>query len=108
MDTNVVSADLQQLFGVNRTTLNDLATEGQHRRRRKHHVDAAFASRAKAWGLPLVHIDMKMAFVGFIGTRPKHGAEGFARLVVHKLQKFSFAVGPKQELLMAALGTRRT
>lgn len=44
--------------------------------------------------LPLFHIEMKMTLVSFIGIRPKHRAEGFARLIVHKLQKIPFAIAP--------------
>jgi hypothetical protein len=43
-------------------------------------VPSAFGLLAKTCALPLFHIEMKM-IVGFIGIRPKHRAEGFARLI---------------------------
>jgi hypothetical protein len=52
-------------------------------------VPSAFGLLAKTCALPLFHIEMKMTLVGFIGIRPKHRAEGFARLIVDKLQTYA-------------------
>src|SRR6266581_2755627 len=47
----------------------------------------AFGLLAKTCAPPLFHMDMKMVLVSFIGIGPKYRAEGFARLIVDKLQK---------------------
>ena len=54
----------------------------------------AFGLLAKTCAPPLFHVEMEMILVGFIGTRAKHRAEGFAGFIVHGIEKIPLTIDP--------------
>ena len=50
------------------------------------------ASLTEAPAPSLLHIDVKMALVGFIGTRSEHRAEDAAGVVAHRFQERSLVI----------------
>jgi hypothetical protein len=50
------------------------------------------ASLTEAPAPSLLHIEVKMALVGFISARPQHRAKDAASVVAHRFQECSFGV----------------